>query len=684
MAETLHILHLEDDPRDTELMVASLRDAGIDCEVVRVDTREQFHRRLQESRFDLVISDVSVLGFDGISAQTVWQNERPGIPFIFLSGTFGEDVAVERLKQGATDYVLKNRMDKLPSVVMRALGEMHDRAGRRQAQDELQRLNMQLETRVEERTAQLRAANDALAESERRFFDILDHSPAAIFMKDLEGRYMFVNRSCQDVMGRQRSEVIGKTDYDLLPQRLADIYRTNDLQVMEAGMSVEFEERGADDDREPRVFSSSKFPLRDSFGRPYALCGISTDITDRRRAEQEMLIARREGERANRAKSEFLSRMSHDLRTPLNAVLGFAQLLEMDSLVPEQRESVAQILHAGRHLLDLLNEVLDITRIESGNLSLSPEPVAVTDLIDHVVKLIGPLGAARQITVETLPSAATEYYVRADRQRLNEILLNLLSNAIKYNRQGGTVTVSSEKTPEGLVRIKVADTGTGIGPEKLALLFTPFERLGVDQTGIEGTGLGLALSRGLAEAMGGKVGVESELDRGSTFWVELSGAKPSLDATPPAMGEALAAAVPASTVAGTILYIEDNTSNVRLVERLLRQRRPSVALLTASDGMAGVEMAVTHKPDLIFLDLHLPDMPGEEVLRRIWEDMRTRDIPVAVLSADATLSQSRRLMAAGARAYLTKPLDVSRTLALIDERLMKSSGASGPLGTHAE
>lgn len=667
MPDELRILHLEDDPRDSELMLDALRCAGIECEVMRVDTRQEFVAGLMDRRLDLIISDISVPGFGGIEAQTVWQKERPAIPFIFLSGTLGEDVAIERLKEGATDYVLKDWMDKLPTVVRRALREMRERTERRQVQSELEKLNLQLESRVEERTEQLSAANEALAESERRLFDILDHSPAAIFLKDLTGRYILANGSCQKVLGTRLNDTVGRTDHELLPQPIADVYRANDRQVMESGASLEFEELGSEQDLQPRVLHSSKFLLRDGTGKPYALCGISTDITERKLSEQAMSVARLEAERANRAKSEFLSRMSHDLRTPLNAVLGFAQLLDMDNLTADQRESVTQILEAGRHLLELMNEVLDISRIESGNLSLSPEPVAVADIVEQVVKLMQPLGKTAHVDVSAMPSTAQARYVRADRHRLNQILLNLISNAIKYNRHGGSVTVTCDDAPGGRVRIAVTDTGAGIPPGKLALLFTPFERLGADQTSIEGTGLGLALSRGLAEAMGGTLGVQSEIDRGSTFWVELDrAAEATVDAP-------LSALAPLSSsigeVSGTILYIEDNVSNVRLVERLLKQRRPAITLLHASDGTAGLGMALSHQPDLIFLDLHLPDTPGDQVLRRLWEDTRTREIPVAVLSADATLSQSRRLIATGAKAYLTKPLDVSKMLALIDERL---------------
>src|SRR4030095_10258721 len=261
-----------------------------------------------------------------------------------------------------------------------------------------------------------------------KFFDILDHSPASIFVKGRDVRYVFVNRRCQELIGRERQEVVGRTDHDFFAPRLADMYRANDLQVIRAGASLEFEEIGLEGG-EAHVFHSSKFLLRDTRGRPNALCGISTDITSRKHAEETAQIARREAERANRAKSEFLSRMSHDLRTPLNAVLGFAQLLDMDNLTADQRESVLQILEGGRHLLDLMNEVLDISRIESGHLSLSPEPVSVADSIEPLIKLGRPLAVARGITIERSPSALAERYVQADRQRLTQILLNLVSNA---------------------------------------------------------------------------------------------------------------------------------------------------------------------------------------------------------------------------------------------------------------
>jgi signal transduction histidine kinase/ActR/RegA family two-component response regulator len=379
----------------------------------------------------------------------------------------------------------------------------------------------------------------------------------------------------------------------------------------------------------------------------------------------ELNTARLAADRANQAKSEFLSRMSHELRTPLNAIMGFAQVLQLDSLTEEQRDGVAHVLRGGRHLLALINEVLDVARIEAGALSLSPEPVAIVDIVQHAVDLIRPLATERRltITIEPLPNT----FVRADRQRLNQILINLLSNAVKYNKPNGSVRIFSPAAASGRIAIVVADTGAGIPPSKLALLFRPFERLGAEQSEVEGTGLGLALAKGLAEAMQGSLTVESVVDEGTAFRVEL----PATDSPAAEEREPQRQAVAHSDSTGTILYIEDNLSNVRLMERLVK-RRPGVTLLHARDARSGLEMLGERRPQLIFLDLHLPDAPGEEVLRQIWENPQTRDIPVAVLSADATPAQRRRLLACGARAYMTKPFDIAEVLQFIDDTLAQA------------
>ncbi|HEV8616732.1 MAG TPA: ATP-binding protein [Methylomirabilota bacterium] len=367
--------------------------------------------------------------------------------------------------------------------------------------------------------------------------------------------------------------------------------------------------------------------------------------------------------RANQAKSEFLSRMSHELRTPLNSVIGFGQLLEMGQLDDGQRESVERILVAGRHLLGLINEVLEISRIEAGVLRLSLEPVPVADTLRSAIDLVKPLAAQRRIELRgNLPDVSL--HVMADHQRLQQVLLNLLSNAVKYNREGGLVTVTCAETAVERLQIHVTDTGRGIGADDIARLFTPFERFGAENSEVEGTGLGLTLSKRLLEAMGGTMQVESQVDVGSTFTLDLALAE-AVDAIPMAV-EPPSAVAPGS--GGLVLYIEDNLSNFRLVERVL-ERRPRMRLLPAIQGRLGLDLAREHQPDLILLDLHLPDLPGEEVLRRLLAEPRTREIPVVVVSADATPGQIERLRAAGARDYLTKPLDVRQLLTVIDTHI---------------
>jgi signal transduction histidine kinase/CheY-like chemotaxis protein len=385
---------------------------------------------------------------------------------------------------------------------------------------------------------------------------------------------------------------------------------------------------------------------------------LEQEIAERRRAEAE-------ADGANQAKSEFLSRMSHELRTPLNAVLGFAQLLEIDSLTITQRDSVDHILRGGRHLLGLIDEILDISRIEAGHLALSIEPVLLDEVIRETLELIQPLAATWKVHVDMAASeAGAGCYVLADRQRLKQVLLNLLSNAAKFNRSGGTVTIEVERSLEDRLRINVVDTGPGIAPRLMERLFTAFDRLGAETRGVEGTGLGLALSKRLVEVMAGTIGVESVVGEGSTFWVELPRAECPVSSVAPS---AILPDKPLST-RGAVLYIEDNLPNLRLVERLLTHR-PNVKLFSALHASLGLELAREHRPSLILLDLQLPDIPGPEVLKRLQSDPATRQIPVVVISADATPGHINRLQAAGARAFLTKPLDVPGFFKLLDEIL---------------
>lgn len=400
-----------------------------------------------------------------------------------------------------------------------------------------------------------------------------------------------------------------------------------------------------------------------------ALLCYDIDIDARRRAEDAQKEAQLAADAANRSKSEFLSRMSHELRTPLNAVLGFGQLLQMEQLTEHHHEWVGQILTGGEHLLSLIDEVLDISRIEAGELALSPEPVLVADLIADAVKLIRPLGAPQAIHVIHDRGGDRDCYVLADRQRIKQALLNLLSNAIKYNRPRGTVVVRCEQSSPLVAAITVQDTGFGIAEDAMARLFVPFERLGAESTTIEGTGIGLALTKRLVEAMSGTLAVASEVGKGSTFSINLPVAEGPVDRYERLHSANRNDAEPPPGRTAKLLLIEDNLANVQLIEHVLAATRPDIEVVPSMYGGLGLELAREHSPYLVVLDLHLPDMSGEQVLQRLRDDPATASIPVVVASADATPGQVARLMAAGAAAYVTKPLDVKQFIGLLDLHL---------------
>jgi len=366
--------------------------------------------------------------------------------------------------------------------------------------------------------------------------------------------------------------------------------------------------------------------------------------------------------------------MSHELRTPLNAILGFGQLLERQSPTPAQRKRIQHVINAGRHLLGLINEVLDISRIEAGRMQLSLEPVCVDEVIAETLDLMRPLVQERKITLTADVDLDSTVHVLADRQRFKQVLINLLTNAVKYTPIGGNVTVSCGGNGNEKLRIRVADTGPGISSEKLARLFTPFDRLGAEQSGVEGTGLGLALSQRLMEAMGGSIGVEGGSDSGSVFWVELPRAKSPLDQARPVKPKGRTPRRQNSEQKCTILYVEDNLSNLALIEQILEER-PEIHLLTSMQGRVGLDLARKHSPDLIMLDLHLPDIPGWEVLAELKADPATAHIPVVVISADATPPQVKRLLKGGALHYLTKPLDVVEFFTVLDRLCFMRNGA---------
>ncbi|MCB1889838.1 MAG: response regulator [Rhodocyclaceae bacterium] len=392
---------------------------------------------------------------------------------------------------------------------------------------------------------------------------------------------------------------------------------------------------------------------------PTRYVSIRTDITAVKALE-------REAKEASSAKTDFLSRMSHELRTPMNAILGFVQLLEIDpSLGEEQLDSVGEISRAGTHLLSLLDDILDLARIESGRIPLSIEPVSVTSLLAECRDLMAPVADRRGVRIH-LPDPSPAL-VLADRVRLKQALLNLVSNAIKYNREGGRVDICCVPDSAHMLRISVTDTGLGIPETKHAQLFEPFNRLGAEQSEVEGTGIGLCIVSSLCEMMGGQVGVESTEGEGSTFWISLPTAEP-VDSQAPAPAQVASAAAGGGSVDGrrrSILYIEDNPINLRLVARVF-EMRDHIELISAHEPLLGLELAQVHRPDLILLDINLPGMDGYEVLERLRADPELAATPVVALTASAMPGDIERGKQAGFNDYLTKPINVGDLLALAD------------------
>ncbi|HEV2360463.1 MAG TPA: ATP-binding protein, partial [Acidimicrobiales bacterium] len=612
-----------------------------------------------------------------------------------------------------------------------------------------------------------RAADAAVRGGEARVQAIIEHAPSALFVQDLDGRYLLLNSRWSQFAGKRVADMLGRTDEECLPDiagRLADIRRT----VIEATVPVTADVRVAtpEGDRDLLV---TVFALPDGNGDVYATCGLATDIGDRMRvaasvAERERVLQsvleaspdvistfdaegsnlfadvhpedfdevasnfvrmatgsttrararyrvrdgrgdwvtmdsrwqaiadesghftgavvvardvssrlqselqlqelRRAAEEASSAKSAFLSRMSHELRTPLNSILGFAQLLEMDDLSVAQAEAVRHVLGGGRHLLEIIDDVLDISRLESGHLEMSSRPVQVRDVVLEALEDSESAAARAEVIVRTTIEPGDVTAVLADRRRLVQVLQNLISNAVKYNRPGGFVDVSCHASRSGRVRLAVADTGRGIRPEHLRRVFEPFERIGAEQSGIDGTGVGLTLSRKLAEAMGGVLEFESVLEVGSTFWVELPLAI-APDSPPPTRDRGGASAAPPFRV----LLVEPDLSSLEIVERVL-SRRPGVVVEGASQGKSALELARTRHPELILLDFQLPDMPATAVLQRLGEDEATSGIPVAMLSSGEghgdSAGQMRRMLGRGVAGQVTKPIDVRALLSLVD------------------
>jgi signal transduction histidine kinase/AmiR/NasT family two-component response regulator len=521
---------------------------------------------------------------------------------------------------------------------------------------------------------------------------ILTSATFSIIATDDKGIIQLFNVGAERMLGYQAADVVNRI-------KPSDIHDPQEVLARSQALSLElgttilpgFEalafkaSRGIEDIYELTYIckDGSRFPaiisitaLRDDFGKIIGYLLIGTDNSVRKQVELDLNLAMAAADKANHAKSDFLSNMSHELRTPLSAILGFAQLMESGTPSPtvSQKRSIEQILHAGWYLLELINEILDLTLIESGKLSLSLEPSCLDEIMQECQAMIEPQAQKRGIRVE-FPHFSSPCFVKADRTRLKQALINLLSNAVKYNRVGGSVIVDCGGAAAERIRISVTDTGEGLDEVKLGQLFQPFNRLGKEAGFEEGTGIGLVMTKRLVELMDGVIGVESSVGTGSTFWIELNVTtdSPSISAD----DSAAAPHLPASPGAHvhTMLYVEDNPANLMLVEDLLA-RRPDIHLLTARDGNLGVEIARAVRPDVILMDINLPGISGIRALRMLADDPETAHIPIVALSANAMPRDIQKGLDAGFFRYLTKPIKVQEFMATLDLTLDHAKSTS--------
>ena len=511
---------------------------------------------------------------------------------------------------------------------------------------------------------------------------LIESNVDALMTTDPAGIITDVNRQTEALTGCTRDELIGAPFKNCFtdPERAEAAIR----QVLSEKKVTDYELTASARDGKQTVVSCNATTFYDRERKLQGVVAAARDVTERKRSEQalqetnaELESARLAAEKANLAKSDFLSSMSHELRSPLNAILGFAQLIESSSPLPtaSQKESTGQILKAGWHLLTLINEVLDLAVVESGRMSVSPEAVSLAEVISECQAMMEPQAQKAGI-IMTFPPADVPYVVNVDRTRVKQVIINLLANAIKYNRPKGTVAVTCTKTGGERVRISVTDTGAGLPPEKLAQLFQPFNRLGQESSGEQGTGIGLVMAKRLVELMKGVIGVESTVGVGSVFWIELPVTEaPALAA---ASGEARkvgTAPTPAGAHPRTLLYVEDNPANLSLVEKLIA-RRDDVNLLTATNATLGITIARDSQPQVILMDINLPGISGMEALKILREDAVTSHIPVVALSANAMPRDIKKGLEAGFFNYLTKPIKIDEFMDALDAALVFAGRSS--------
>ena len=666
------VLIVDDSMTYIQELASQLREE--DYVVIMASSGEEALACLATEQVDGILLDLIMPGLSGqeacklIKQRAIWRD----IPLIMLTAHDDRDAMIECINAGADDYIAKSADFEVLKVRLRA----HLR--RKHFEDENHRIREKLVRSETEATARVLIEAEQLKLDQRlrdqQFYtrSLIESNIDALMTTDPAGIITDVNKQMEALTGSTRDELIGSPFKS---------YFTDSARA-EAGIKLVLSDKKVTDyeltararDGKKTLVSYNATTFHDRDRTLQGVFGVARDVTERKRFEQalqetnvELESAKSAAEKANLAKSDFLSGMSHELRSPLNAILGFAQLMATASPPPSdaQTESITQILQAGWHLLKLINEILDLSVVESGKVSLSLEPVSLPEVLLECQTMMEAQAQQRGI-VMTFPQFKQPSFIWADQTRLKQIVINLLSNAIKYNQASGQVTVDYTVMSSERIRISFKDTGAGLSPEKITQLFQPFNRLGQEAGIVAGTGIGLVVTKQLVELMDGVMGVDSTVGQGSVFWVELrSTPAPELKVTAPEEAAPKLAIKPIDAPQKILLYIEDNPANMRLVERLI-DRRTDIKLLKAVDGLQGIALARASLPDVILMDINLPGISGIDALKALQEDASTAHIPVVAISANAMSRDIEVGRQLGFFRYLTKPIVVEEFMSTLD------------------